>query len=98
MTTDPTRKRLREHVRELQRLVWSWDLLDVRMPGVEPPDDEYDCLVGPLAALLERGASHDEISRHLEQEMTQHFGYRPGPERIGSSVSELLAWFERVKG
>jgi hypothetical protein len=84
-------------VAELQKLVWGWDLLDLRMPGVEPPEDEYDCLVGPLAGLLERGATHAEISRYLEQEMNQHFGYRPGPDHVGNSVSELLAWFERVE-
>jgi hypothetical protein len=96
MNTDAVRARLREHVKELQRLVWTWDLLDLRMAGVEPPEDEYDCLVGPLTGLLERGAADDEISRYLEHEMSQHFGHHPGPDRIASCVVELRAWFERT--
>lgn len=70
---------------ELRALVNGWDPIGVLGDDDEDgwPDDEYDCLVGPLLSRLTRGAGVHEIREYLARQLVDHFGL--GPEMATST-------------
>ena len=63
---------LRQRFVELRALVNIWDPIGLIALGL--PEDEYDCIVGPVLRLLESHKSRHEIASYLDCEMSEHFG------------------------
>lgn len=78
--------------RGLQRLLNEWDPIGVR-PKLGGPEDEYDCMLGPLLTLLSGGASETEIGSFLRAELSGHFGLDPGYSQPETFAARLLAWW-----
>lgn len=68
LTKDQSRQRLRE----LRDLVNAWDPIGLIAAGA--PEDEYECLVGPVLRLLEQGVSQEVIGSYVAGECRDHFG------------------------
>jgi hypothetical protein len=56
----------------IRQLLNDWDFIGVYDPEINV--DEYDCLIGPLHAMLAGGAGTADISRYLHREIEGHFG------------------------
>ena len=86
------RDRTRELQRELRSRLLSWDPIGV----AENPhaQDEYDCLISPLMHQLHDGASEDQITEWLINELTGHFGMSAQPDRERALAGELTTWWQ----
>lgn len=62
------RQEVDDLIKKVRFTLKEWDFL----PG--SPDDEYDCMIGPLVHLLRRKASRVEIETYLRKELDDHFG------------------------
>jgi len=82
---------VKAEVAELRRRVNDWNLIGVG--GL--PEDEYDCLVGPLLSKLHAGASADELTAFLNDEALHHFGLSSAPADTERFARDLVAWFGR---
>lgn len=65
------KKEAKQIMNEVREIVREWDVLGVADIA---PEDEYDCLVGPLTSLVAKGASRDELRAFMEKDMNGHFG------------------------
>jgi len=74
-------------------LLTQWDPIGITGDGLECPEDEYDCLIGPLLARLNRGAGRAEIRRFLRHELADHFGIGACGHGTGAFTDLLLAWY-----
>lgn len=78
--------------RGLRHLLNKWDPIGVA-PELGGPDDEYDCMLGPLLTLLSGGGNEGEVGSFLRKEVSGHFGLDPNysqPERFAARV---MAWW-----
>jgi hypothetical protein len=82
---------LRQKQRGLQRLLNEWDPIGV-MSGGETPSDEYDCLFGVLGQ-LHNGASRDQLTEYLREQLLHHFGLNPNESRPEQFASDLFVWY-----
>jgi hypothetical protein len=78
--------------RGLQRLLNEWDPIGVA-PELGGPEDEYDCMLGPLLTLLSGGASEREIGSFLRTELSGHFGLNPNYSQPEKFAARVLAWW-----
>jgi hypothetical protein len=76
-----------ERWENLRYLLNQWDFLGV----ADLVDDEYDCMVGPLVSLLDRGATAAEVSEHLWYELDDHFGVDPAGRGVDGMADRLVA-------
>lgn len=77
--------------KDLDRLLrHSWDPIGL---DDEWPDDEYDCMADPLAEMLRRGASIDEIARALSDHRIDHFGAPADPDSDQRVAAALISWY-----
>ncbi len=86
-----SKQELREHVSELNALLFEWDPIGV---GPDGPPDEYECLVGTLMTMLDSGATEREIAAYLEHELVEHFGLEPNKNDIAAVAARVKAWFD----
>jgi hypothetical protein len=78
-----------EFIREVRMRIWAWDPIGLARLGV--PEDEYDCLVGPVTGgLRERLEAHVLASR-LRGHVAAHFGIEP--EGTEAFVVDLIGWY-----
>jgi hypothetical protein len=77
--------------RELRALLYQWDPVGVAQ---EPdwPGDEYDDFVVPLREKLDSGATAGELAVFLEQEVRDHVGLEPDPDREERFAARLVDW------
>jgi hypothetical protein len=98
VTHGPTVQRIRDHLaaahkwRGLRRLLNEWDPIGV-FPHLGGPDDEYDCLYGPLMDHLHAGAPAQQIAAYLRSELTDHFGIDPTHANVEQFAERLSSWF-----
>lgn len=78
--------------RGLQRLLNEWDPIGVA-PELGGPEDEYDCMLGPLLTLLSGGSSEPEIGSFLRAELSSHFGLNPSYSQPEKFAGRVLAWW-----
>jgi hypothetical protein len=78
-------------IREVRARVWAWD--PVGLAGLGAPDDEYDCLVGPLTGALREGLPADALANRIRNHVIEHFAVEPSGTDIFSA--ELNAWYRR---
>lgn len=58
--------------RELRGLINQWDPIGLISAGA--PEDEYECVTGPVLRMLETSESAEAIAAYLETEFAEHFG------------------------
>jgi hypothetical protein len=58
--------------RTLRELWKQWDPIFDGAGNI--PDEEYDCQIPPMLALLHDGGDADRLARHLAKELPDHFG------------------------
>ena len=57
---------------QLRALVNTWDPIGLIEAGA--PEDEYECIVGPLMRMLEERTSQAKMIDFLSKEFDEHFG------------------------
>jgi len=67
-----TKAESRKRWAELRALVNKWDPIGLIEAGA--PEDEYECIVGPLMRMLEDRSSQAAMSSFLSKEFDEHFG------------------------
>lgn len=87
-----TKEQSRARWREIRSLVNDWDPIDLITYGA--PEDEYECVVGPLISLLEQSSTSEEIASFLECEFAEHFGV-PGVD--ASAFAERARLWYRTR-
>jgi hypothetical protein len=76
----------------LRTLLCDWDPIGV-MNNPEWPQDEYDCLIGPLLSLLMNGSSNEDIASYLHAEITEHFGLNDAYYDFEDIARRITSWF-----
>jgi hypothetical protein len=74
----------------LRQFLWDWDPIGV---ADHAPDDEYDCMIGPLFTRLYGGGDRSEIRKFLWHELEDHFGLDPRDQDIDGVADRLLTWW-----
>lgn len=89
------KRRTRQQTRELRGLLQAWDPIGVFTgdPSGDAPDDEYECLKGPLLSRLSRGATATEIREYLARELVEHFGLGPGMATSTEFPERVVRWY-----
>jgi hypothetical protein len=72
--------------REIRDLLNEWDPI----PG--SPEDEYECLIPQLYAMLSSSADAAEIERYITDERRSHFGIEPAPRAEHEIATQLVRW------
>ena len=80
----------RKRWRELRNAVNAWD--PEGLIGIGAPEDEYECLVGPLMRMLEKGSDPEEIANYLNQHLPDHFGGSK-PKESQRFAKGIVEWF-----
>jgi hypothetical protein len=81
---------LRQRWAQLRSLINEWDPIGLIEAG--SPNDEYECIVGPLLRRLEERAGETAIAAFLAAEFDEHFG---SPISDSSSFAErAIVWYE----
>jgi hypothetical protein len=88
-----TKAESRQRWRELRDLVNAWDPVGLIAAGA--PEDEYECIVGPVLRLLERDAAHAAIVDYLVGECSDHFGVPIGEPGAREFVVRVAGWYQR---
>ena len=83
----------RERWAQLRQIVNEWDPIGV-MDDPGWPQDEYDCLVGPLMRMLEDHASPKKIVSVLQREIQDHFGLDTKHLEFVPVATRLSEWFQ----
>jgi hypothetical protein len=87
-----SKEQSRARWRQLQDLIWEWDPIGVA--SIEDwPKDEYNCLVGPVMRMLERGMTADEIAAVLVADLREHFGLDPDLNETAIFAAKATAWY-----
>jgi hypothetical protein len=73
---DRHRRETAQLVREIRARIWAWD--PVGLHGA--PDDEYDCLIGPVTGGLREGLTPGVLAQRLGAFIGEHFGVNPPPD------------------
>jgi len=81
---------LKQRYTELRDLVNEWD--PIRLIEVGAPQDEYDCLVGPILRHLEAQDPVHAIAAFLDHEMVEHFGVS-GVTGSLAFAAKARAWY-----
>jgi hypothetical protein len=92
MTLSKSDSRQRWH--ELRQIVNRWDPIGVFDHDSDWPQDEYECMVGPLMPMLERGRSVPELVAYMQKELREHFGLDPVPGEAEQCAAEAIAWYQ----
>lgn len=71
-------------------LAREWDPIGF---GAELPNDEYECVTGPLATLLRRDAPADAVATTLSEHRTEHLGLDPDPTTDRHAAEESIRWY-----
>lgn len=83
------RRAVRQVIREVRARIWAWDPVGLAEMGA--PEDEYDCLVGPVTGALREGLSAEDMAARLRAHGTEHFSAQLGGTQAFSE--SLIAWY-----
>jgi hypothetical protein len=94
MTDNSERDRIAtsEFIREIRVRIWAWDPIGLARLGA--PEDEYDCLVGPVTGALREGLPADVLASRLGGQVLAHFGSQPW--EIEAFVADLIRWYRNL--
>jgi hypothetical protein len=83
-----------QFIREVRARIWTWDPIGLAEMGA--PEDEYDCLVGPVTGALREHLSADDMADRMRVQVIDHFGVEPsGTEAFSVGI---LAWYDESAG
>lgn len=83
------RREIAEFIDGVRERIWAWD--PVRLVDLGVPDDEYDCLVGPVTGGLREGLSPAALSGRLEAFVRGHFGQVP--QDAYEFANSIVNWY-----
>jgi hypothetical protein len=86
---DTDRHELRRFVDQLRLRIWAWDPVGLAQLGI--PDDEYDCLIGPVSGGLKEGLSPDAFEARLDAFVSEHFATDAADTR--AFADEIIRWY-----
>jgi hypothetical protein len=86
-------ERRRQRWRELRDLVNARD--PIGLIASRAPQDEYECLVGPVLLVLEQGASQEAIVSYLADDCRDHFGSPIAESSVREFAVRAAAWYQR---
>ena len=92
----PTRGRRRELKHRLAELSRKLDDWAAGGEARDRPADEWDCLIGPVVALLSVGAPAEEIAKRITQELSDHYGLGGVPDDL-AFAAELRTWWDGLE-
>lgn len=75
---------------QVKALLREWDPIGVR-PGVDAPANEYDSYAPAIVALVESGASAEDLAEHLGRVSTARMGLGARPARDLAVASAIVA-------
>jgi hypothetical protein len=76
-------------IRELRQRLNAWAPI-----GGGTPEDEYDCMHGPIIAALARGDSAGMLAGVLREQLVGHFGLGPGEDFGEREIAiSLVRWY-----
>ena len=79
---------------EVRARIWTWDPIGLAEMGA--PEDEYDCLVGPVTGALREHLSADVMADRLRLHVIDHFAVEPsGTEAFSDGI---VAWYHESAG
>jgi hypothetical protein len=78
------------HIRVNEVLHYIWDPIGVR--GEPMARDEYDSYVPQVYALLQSGATAEQIAGHLDKIATERIGLNSNTEHSLLTAQKLLDW------
>lgn len=90
---ESNRREIKLFLRDLRDRIWSWDPVGLAEIGF--PDDEYDCLVGPVTAGLRQGLGPEALAERLDAFIADHFGVDATNTAI--FASDTVAWYRERK-
>lgn len=76
----------------LRALLNRWDPIGILGSVPDPPEDEYDQLLGPVASLLAGPHPRERLTGYLRDEMAFAFALDPDLVGVEDFVEELLQW------
>lgn len=80
-------------VSDLRCLLARWDPIGLRDWVPHPPADEYDDLLAPVAAQLNRHCTKSDLVTCLRHEMRERYGLDPDRVGVESFADELIQFF-----
>lgn len=80
----------------IRELLNRWDPIDILDAVPDPPADEYDALVAPIAGRLAGQDPRPELIAYLRTEMRGSFGLDPDLLSVEAFVDGLLDWYGDV--
>jgi hypothetical protein len=80
----------------LRELLNRWDPIDILDSVPNPPDDEYDRLLLPLAARLAAPRSRPELVSYLREQISATMGLDPDLVGVEAFVDRTLGWYADV--
>ncbi len=86
------RKRQRDQRGQLLTLLNGWDPAGLLQAGAAR--DQYGAIVDQLLDLLSRTTSESEVTRFLEQQVTEHYGAAPAD--TSRFAAKAVAWFRML--
>jgi hypothetical protein len=86
------RKRQRDQRGQLLTLLNGWDPAGLLQAGAAR--DQYGAIVDQLLDLLSRTTSESEVTRFLEQQVTEHYG--AAPTDTSRFAAKAVAWFRML--
>jgi hypothetical protein len=92
-----TRSDDRAFINALREQLNGWDPLGV--VAAKGPEDEHDCLLGPLTDALRSGADAESLTRLLHDQIIDHFGLPAAgsTERERRFASDLTEWYGKQR-
>jgi len=76
----------------LRSLLNGWDPIGILGSVPDPPEDEYDRLLAPVAFLLAGPYPRERLTGYLRDEMAFTFALDPDLVGVEAFVAELLHW------
>jgi hypothetical protein len=84
------RREIGQFIRDVRERIWAWD--PARLAGLDAPDDEYDCVVGPVTGWLRQGLRAETLAERLRTFVRQDFGVDPVDTE--TFAAGLVAWYD----
>jgi hypothetical protein len=82
----------KQYQEELRAVLNEWDFLTAHQLGT---NDEYDCLINPILAILQRNGTVDEIENLIRHERKEHFGLAEESPELRHTVYKIVSWWEK---
>jgi hypothetical protein len=83
--TNKKRKQIAKEEAAIRQVINAWQPI-----GFPMPEDEYDCLVHHLLSVLNSGGSQQDVAAKIKNDIENHFGLSPFPEKEISIVAERV--------